>query len=381
MKIVHLTKYLFGVPGGIERVTREMAIAAVGTGAEVDVIGISPQFQGPMLEAPQQGINDFSLPILFRIGPVPVAPKYLFLREKLLNADLVHLHLPNPIAELSLLWFLYSCKRHKNKPLIVPITDSGILRWPRLAKIWETLIQKRLLQQADSILVSAPQLLDIFPTFGAFREKSYIIPFPVRPPPPSYFSRRIETLSTMRLLAVGRLVWYKGFDVLLDAVVNLPGNWQLTIAGQGPEGKVLKAKINRLGLLNKVTIFEGLPEDIKHELMENCDLFIAPSQTEAESFGMAIVEAFAHGKPVITTNLKTGVAFLARNGACGAIVPVQSVSELRSAIIRMMNDPARRYATGNANLDFWRKELSLDAFQRKYQKFLEHLGLLVKKAA
>ncbi len=368
LRILHLTKYMPEFPGGIERATHTMAIAGKACGAKVRIIGATPRPEERIVAG--DPVDSVALPIVAKIGSVPFVPGFFNLKGLLDEADIVHIHLPNPTAELALLWYLRN--RPANGPRIIPVVHAPMVRWRNLARLWERLVHGRLLRQSDGVIFPSPQLAEILVNYrNAVAPKPvHILPFGIPVPSSPNHEPRPHTGGPVRLLAIGRLVPYKGFDVLLDAVSQIKLDWALTIAGQGPEHEALKAQIDRLGITNRVQLIERIPEAEKHALLSRCDVFVMPSQTVAESFGLVMGEAFAHGKPVVTTDLNTGVAFLARQGACGAVVPVRSPGRLADAIESLIVDEKRRRKAGQGNLEFWQRELAPETFHRRYGEIL-----------
>lgn len=375
MRIVHLTKYLPTFHGGVEFVTREMTRAGRALGADVTIIGAEEGHKSDF-DLDLFGAKTVPLKIYGKIGPVPIVPGFFCLFDEIKAADVLHIHLPNPLAEIALLSLnVLDLLKRKDRPMkLVPIVHAGIVRWPRLGRIWEYLIERKILKLADHFIVAAPQLLECFKTLQEFKHKAVIMPFPV-PPSPFDEDKEIDGVpkkgeQILQLLALGRFVRYKGFDVLLDAVAHLKQDFKLTIAGHGPEKKDLLKQIGDLGLKEKVVLKENVSEEEKHELLSKCDISLVPSRTLAECYGLVIAEAFTHKKPVITTTLATGVSFLSRGGSCGDVVKPDAPEELLKAIENLASNPKKRNDAGNENYQFWRKELQPEIFRERYQILL-----------
>ena len=131
---------------------------------------------------------------------------------------------------------------------------------------------------------------------------------------------------SVNILFVGRLVWYKGLDILLKAFAQMKyKNCTLTIVGGGPLEQELHDLAKKLGLKN--VIFTGMiseEEKVKH--IEKCDFLVLPSISKAEAFALVQIEAMAFGKPVINTALPSGVPCVSINGVTGLTVQPGSLS-------------------------------------------------------
>ena len=140
------------------------------------------------------------------------------------------------------------------------------------------------------------------------------------------------------VLAAGRLVPAKGFDLLIEAAGLLRDrgvNVRMTICGEGPLRAQLQATIDRLGLQALVTL-AGYCGDLPAR-MRDADAFVLSSRREG--FGNVIVEAMAQRLPVIATRLP-GPSALIRDGSTGLLVAPENPSYLADAIARLAASPA-----------------------------------------
>jgi glycosyltransferase involved in cell wall biosynthesis len=150
------------------------------------------------------------------------------------------------------------------------------------------------------------------------------------------------------LLALGRLHRNKAFDVLLDALANIP-DAHLWLAGTGPDEAELKSQAARVGVAQRVH-FLGWREDAP-ALLAAADLLVVPSRYEP--LGNVVLEGWAHGVPVVAAE-STGPASLIEDGETGVLVPVDDAEALSSAINRLLAAPdvmARLAAKGRAHYD------------------------------
>jgi rhamnosyl/mannosyltransferase len=132
------------------------------------------------------------------------------------------------------------------------------------------------------------------------------------------------------VLFVGRMVPYKGVDILLRALVDTPA--RAVLVGDGPQKTAWEQLARDLGVSDRVR-FTGEATAVElGALYQACDMFVLPSVTRAEAFGMVQLEAMAAGKPVICTSLPSGVPWVNQDGVTGLVVPPGDVHALRGAI-------------------------------------------------
>jgi rhamnosyl/mannosyltransferase len=149
------------------------------------------------------------------------------------------------------------------------------------------------------------------------------------------------------VLFVGVLRPYKGLDVLLRALSRLPYG-HLTVVGRGPERFPLTGLAARLGLEGRVTFLGQVTDAERRVLMHACDVFVLPSIDRREAFGLAQLEAMACGKPVIASDLETGVRFVNRHQETGLLVPPGDAEALAAALGRLLDDENLRVRLGAA---------------------------------
>jgi glycosyltransferase involved in cell wall biosynthesis len=143
-----------------------------------------------------------------------------------------------------------------------------------------------------------------------------------------------------RVVAVGRLVRLKGFDVLIRAFAGLPErlNPELLVIGDGEERPVLERLVASLGLTHRVRLLGAQSNPWKY--MVRADLIALSSRTEA--FPLVIGEALALARPVIATTCSDGIREYLENGRCGILVPPDDVDSLTRGMERILTDPVLR---------------------------------------
>jgi glycosyltransferase involved in cell wall biosynthesis len=211
----------------------------------------------------------------------------------------------------------------------------------RIGWIWEAL---RVLTYpwADRLVVQGESIRLQF--HGRVRRRTRVIPNPVPCPPVLWEARDLEVKAPI-LVAVGRLVPQKGFDLLLTAFARLSGRhpeWKLMIWGEGPERNSLEELRNDLGLKGQVSL-PGNHTNIYQALVQS-DLFVLSSRFEG--FPNALCEAMAVGLPVVSFDCPSGPAQIIRSGQDGLLVPQGNVEELEHALDQLMSNESLRRTMG-----------------------------------
>jgi glycogen(starch) synthase len=169
------------------------------------------------------------------------------------------------------------------------------------------------------------------------------------------------------LLAVGRLVEQKAFDVLLEAFAAVRpqlGGMRLLIGGDGPERARLERQAERLGLDGSVVFLGAVGRERVAELLTGAEAFALPSRKEA--FGIALLEAMAAGTPAVAA-AAGGIPEFVRDGDNALLVPVDDAGALASALVRLARDPdlRRRLAEGGRRSA---AEMSWDRIAAGYER-------------
>jgi glycosyltransferase involved in cell wall biosynthesis len=160
------------------------------------------------------------------------------------------------------------------------------------------------------------------------------------------------------VVSLGSLSWHKGFDVLIkvfrQVVENMP-NAVLLIGGDGEEMNRLDELVKSEGIRAYIKL-PGLIRDI-HEVLEACDVYVNSSRREG--LPMTLLEAIAHGKPIVATNVG-GNSEVVYDGETGLLVPHENPERLADALIRMLTDENFRERAGNAALELFKQEYVID---------------------
>lgn len=300
---------------------------------------------------------------------LPFAPTYpLKLYRALQSVDISILHAPFLFGDL-----IFGLGMRRNVRLIV-FWHSEIIRQKWLLPVIRPLI-RRTLRRAESIFVSHPSVIDSSATLEGFRQKISVIPFPIDLSKYELNESDLNEVASLRerygprlVVACGRLVSYKGFDILIEAAKKIEA--QFVIVGDGVDRESLERQIVSCGLTKRVHLVGSLPhrELICH--LHAAHVFAFPSVTSAETFGIAQLEAMACGCPVVNSNLPTAVPHVARDQQEGITVAPGDIGELVAAVEHLLNDPALAKKLGQNGKERVKSDFATADFNQNIEKFL-----------
>jgi rhamnosyl/mannosyltransferase len=274
--------------------------------------------------------------------------------------DVVHLHHPNPLGDLAAL-------ADVRRPLVVT-QHSDVVRQRALWPLYGPVV-RRAFARARFVVVASENYRRASRELAGFDAKVRVIPYGIAlgrfDLTPAAADRALALRAAWGgkpvVLAVGRLVGYKGFDVLLEAVAGL--DVTTVLVGAGPE----EARLRAMAPPGKGVVFAGRVADGELPAYYHaCDVFCLPSLTIAEAFGVVLLEAMACGKPLVTSDLKTGVTAVNRDGVTGLVVPTGDAGALREALRAVTGDAARRKAMGAAGRRAVEKEHTAALMAERY---------------
>ncbi len=173
----------------------------------------------------------------------------------------------------------------------------------------------------------------------------------------------VAQVAEPRLLAVGRLVAKKGFDVLIRALATLPADTTLTLVGDGPEDASLRSLAVEMGVDSQITFAGALPNDAVRDLMADAAVFVLPCQEAADGdrdgIPVVLMEAMARGVCVVSGDLET-IRELVADKIGGVMVCPGAVDELSDALAGLLADPDQRQRLASAGRDRVAEEFSLE---------------------
>lgn len=335
LRVLHIGKYYPPFRGGMEShleslscelnqlVDLEVIVANSGRRTKKEVV---------------DGVRVTRVGKLFDLQSAPICPD-LVRKIRHTAADIIHIHWPNPSAVLA-----YLASGHRGRLIIT--YHSDVVRQRTLAAAF-TPILRAALQRAAAIIVSSPNYIDGSYVLPEFRDRCRVIPFGISA---EFFAdfdadevRRIRSDFGPRIvLGVGRMVYYKGFDHLVRAMAQVDGH--LLLIGKGPLQPFLIQMALDLGISDRVTFLSEV-NDIR-PYYHAADVFALSSVMRSEAFGIVQLEAMACGKPIINTQLDSGVTFVSPHGVSGLTVTPADAAALSEGVNQLLDQPDRRAQLG-----------------------------------
>ncbi|EKD94209.1 MAG: hypothetical protein ACD_26C00167G0001 [uncultured bacterium] len=408
LKILQINKYYSPIIGGVESHVKDI-VDNLCDQVDFTVLVCNNKFKTHIVTSDQsQATSQDSKTSIYKIASIgkffsmPVSLIYPFWFWKLTkNVDIIHFHHPFPLGEISYLLsrlISKSCLR-----VFEPNTHLrgvGRYKMPRIVVTWHSDIEKQkfilffyrpflkmFLKSVDKIIVTSPNMAKNSPFLQDFQNKIEVVPLGIniekyihpnchrevirgdlnqlenrllRRPKGAprndennkAFIKKIDEIrkkyasdGKLLLLSVGRLVYYKGFGYLIEAMREVDAN--LLIIGSGFLKKELMLHVTCYMLHEKVHIIDPVSNEELINYYHACDIFILPSVAKSEAFAIVQLEAMICGKPVINTNLPTGVPWVSLNDVTGITIEPKNALQLSKAINRLIKNNDLRIKYGN----------------------------------
>ncbi|MFH5804594.1 glycosyltransferase [Alienimonas sp. DA493] len=255
--------------------------------------------------------------------------------------DLLHLHVPNPMM-------MFALARSRFRGPTVVTYHSDIIRQSRAAALLR-IMERKALQRAGAILVSSAEYARASPVLREHADRVRVVPFgidlarfagldPVAEKAADVLrSRHPGPLWVM----VGRMVYYKGHEVAVRALRDVPGT--LLIVGDGPLAERVERVAQGCGVADRIVFHPNADDAAVRVALRAATALWFPSTHRSESFGIAQIEAMASGCPVINTAIPgSGVPAVSVDGVSGLTVAPGDAAALARAANRLAESPSMR---------------------------------------
>jgi rhamnosyl/mannosyltransferase len=364
LKVLQVAHY-YRPLGGIERIVYQFSQGLKDL-YEVEVLVSNTTWQ--TTQVVEEGIPVTRVGRMVHFARMSLCPSFpIWLRR--MKPDLVHLHMPNPMAELSFLLSGLNC------PLIATY-HMDVTRQKVLNSLYGPL-RDSFMQRVTFLTASSENIARTSPVLSKYPDKVRVLPFGLSKSalPESEVSVHLTqqiraTYSSPIVLFVGRLIHYKGLDVLLAAMREIDAI--CLIVGEGYLRESLQTQINRFDLARKVHLLGRISDEQLVAYYDAADVFVMPSNSRTEAFGLSQVEAMSRGVPVVCCEIGTGTTFVNLEGVSGLVVPPNQPTHLAKAIKAILSDTELR-----CRLAQGARDRAMNLFTE--EKMIENLRLLYKE--
>lgn len=304
---------------------------------------------------------------------MPIAPRLIFaIKNNLKHYDLACVHYPFPLADLAI-----TISRSSDCKLVV-YWHSEIVSQAKTS-ILVAILTKIMLRRASKIVCSSPNLIEHSPLLRQFRHKCVVIPFGM---PTTYeLEKELPKLSvpstSKTIVFIGRHVPYKGIETLIYAFKKLCEqkkykSFRLILIGKGPRFQHHCELVNNAELEGRICFLPNLNDNELRAHLREARCLVLPSHLPSEAFALVQLEAMALGRPIINTQLNSGVPWVARDGKEAITVKPNNAESLLAAITKICDDDELVDKLGNAARLRFNNEFTHPQFcQRTYKLFKE----------
>lgn len=329
MKILQLGKF-YPIRGGVEKVAESLTEGISARGVTCDMLCASFESAREMQVIP---LNEHGriivVPTRLKAAGTMIAPQMIsWLRNHKDEYDIIHIHHPDPMAALAL-WL----SGFRNR--VILHWHSDILS-QRFFLFFYRPLQNWLIRRAERILGTTPVYVRESPHLIHAQGKCTALPIgidPLQPNPHRVAEIRNRFPGRKLILSIGRLVPYKGYPYLIEAMTFLSGDYYLVIGGTGPLREQLEQLIREKNLQDRITLTGYIDGADLPAWFGACDCFVLTSTMKTEAFGIVQIEAMSCHKPVVATRIpQSGVAWVNEDGVSGRNVTPGKPEEYAAAI-------------------------------------------------
>ena len=361
MRVLHFGRFFNDNFGGLERHVSNL-LDGLSRTIHVANIVANERCGLDVVDLPRYKV--YKVPSLGLLASMPICPTMPALIRSLERQgpfDLYHLHFPDPMSHLAL-EVLPGDRR------VIISWHSDIIRQKTLLALYRPFLN-RVINRASAIIAATPRHFSSSTQLTASRhaERFRVVPYGLDygaylAPGLDADAARIRAAHPGRRLvfAVGRHVYYKGFEYLIRAMQELPPDALLLLGGTGPLTGAYRQLIAQHGLESRVQLLGRVPDGELPALYRAAELFCMPSVEPSEAFGLVQLEAMACARPVVGCELENGATFVNQHGVTGLVVPPRDPGALAKALSTLladrslalqMGDAGRRRACGEFSLE------------------------------
>lgn len=344
LKVLCLGRFCDDEPGGTQTHVETLFQAL---SREVDYINLVPARSAKSDVVECSGVKTYRMAGFKLESSVYLSPLMLWKLWRLNRKhqfDVVHLHFPDPMSHVAS-WLL------PRKIARVITWHSDILRQKTLLAFYRPFLISAV-RKAQAVIVPTPAHISSSEVLAGLGDqlRLHVVPFGFD------FSAMLARNESLRqsakadqsftIFALGRHVYYKGFDILIRAVARMDSRVRLVLGGDGPLSPYLKQLSAELAIEQKVHFTGRISDNDLGRYYASCDVFCLPAVARTEAFGIVQVEAMAFGKAVVSTRLGNGVDYVNRHGDTGLLAEPGDLESLVQCLQQLQYDEELRFRLG-----------------------------------
>ena len=352
LRVLHIGKFYPPFVGGMENFIGDLLPALEACDITTAAIVHGHEFgrKRPYMKDKESRIYRAPFYGNFSYAPIsPAFPIYLLRVITKFKPHILHMHLPNISAFWAILF-----PRARKIPWILQWQSDVVFSEinSRFAPVYKVL-ERYILQKSTQVIVGTPPYLSSSSALSKWKNKCRAIPLGLdqkrleKPDVDSLaWAEKIWSPGKTRVLAIGRLTYYKGHKILIKAATNLPEIHTLII-GKGDLKDSLNNLIRTSGLNERVKLIGFVPDKKLSSLLSTCDLLCLPSIERTEAFGLVLLEAMSFSKPVVVSNVPgSGMGWIVCHERTGLHVRPGDVEDLSKALQFLCDNPEKRKSMG-----------------------------------
>ncbi len=372
MRVLQVGKFYPPHIGGIEVVIFELTEALNSLGIHCDVLcsNHEPYFKVERIK----NYVVYRAKSYGKLFSTSVSPQMILLLKRLADSyDIVHLHHPDPMAAISYLL------ARPSRPKLVFHWHSDILRQKRLFYFYRPFLNA-VLRKASVILCTSYDYLRGSEQLEGFKEKCKVVPLGISTEKLRWNPKKVteirNSFSGKKIVySLGRFIYYKGYEYLIEAMKDVREDVVLLLGGEGPLKGHYETLVEKFGLRDRVFFLGRVPQELLGTYYAACDVFCLPSVEKTEAFGLVVIEAMSLGKPVVTTRVEgSGIGWVNLHGVSGLTVPPRDPKALAEAINTLLGDEELYRRLSKGARERFEAEFSSEVMARRtlslYQELL-----------
>lgn len=349
MRIVQVVPWFYPHLGGVESHVRSLAAELSRRGHEVTVLTTrhDPSIPGEERIDGARVVRLRPRSVRLRTPIVPATKRVL----AGLSADVVHAHSPPPLSA----YYAAKVSRRRGVPFVITYHCDIELEVPAgafLESLYRHTFGASTIHRADRVIVTTHSYAAT--SRAVWRYNPAVIPNFVdldhfRPGSQGDGVRAKHGIpaGTPLVLSVGRIVPHKGMEHLVEAARSIE-DARVVIAGTGPHVPALQRLAKTMGVDGRVVFAGRVPNEELPDYYAACDVFVLPSVSRLEAFGIVALEAMACGKPVVVSDIP-GVREVIQDGREGLVADAMNPEDLGRKIRALLaNERVRREMGGRA---------------------------------